>query len=72
MHCSHCGAEVPSRGRTIITGILFMAGAIVLLLFVRLPVFILAAVLLAVCGAAMVRGGFKAKVRVCRRCRRPV
>jgi Flp pilus assembly protein TadB len=70
MLCPHCGAEVPSRGRTIITGILFVVAALVLLLFVRLPVVVLAAVLLAVTGATMVRGGFKAKVRVCRRCRR--
>jgi hypothetical protein len=72
MHCPHCGTELPSRGRTIITGMLFIAAALVLLLFVRLPVFVLAAVLLAVTGATMVRGGFKAKVRVCRRCRRTV
>jgi hypothetical protein len=70
MNCPHCGVELPSRGRTIITGILFIVGALVLLLFVRLPVFVLAAVLLAVAGAAMVRGGFKGKVRICRRCRR--
>jgi hypothetical protein len=70
MLCPHCGTELPSRVRTVITGILFIAGALVLLLFVRLPVFILAAVLLAVVGSSMVRGGFKAKLVACRRCRR--
>ena len=70
MHCSHCGAPLPSRARTIMTGILFVAGALVLLLFVRLPVFVLASVLLAVVGASMIRGSFKAKVSACRRCRR--
>jgi hypothetical protein len=70
MRCPHCGAELPSRARTMMTGSLFIAAAVILLLFVHFPVAVLAAVLFAVMGAAMVRGGFKAKVMACRRCRR--
>lgn len=70
MRCPHCGALRPSRARTMMTGSLFIAAAVILLLFVHFPVVVLAAVLLAVTGAAMVRGGFKAKLAVCRRCRR--
>jgi uncharacterized membrane protein len=72
MNCPHCGTGLPNRSRSIITGFLFAVAALLLLLFVRLPVFVLAAVLLAVVGAAMIRGGFKAKLRVCRRCGRAV
>jgi Flp pilus assembly protein TadB len=68
MNCRHCGAELPKRprARSIITGILFVAAAVVLLLFVHFPVIVLAAVLMAVVGAAFLRG----RPRRCARCGR--
>lgn len=49
--------------RAIITGLILMAAGFVLLLFVHLPVVVLASVLMAAVGAIFVRGGFRALVR---------
>ena len=66
MNCPHCGAALPGRARFIMTGLIFIALALVLLLFVRLPVVVLAAVLLAVVGASLLRGS--ARPKRCTRC----
>lgn len=69
MTCPHCGATLPlrPRARMILTGVLFCAAAFVLLLFVRLGVVVLAAVLMVVVGVS----SFKAasKRQRCPRCR---
>lgn len=72
MICSHCGAALPrrSRLRTIITGILFIAAAVVLLWFLHFPIFVLTAVLLAAAGAAMIRGNKRVRAVRCIRCGR--
>jgi len=41
------------------TGLLMIAAGFILLLFVHLPVIVLACVLMAAIGATFVRGGFK-------------
>lgn len=61
MNCPHCGAALPGRARFIMTGLIFVALALVLLLFVRLPVVVLAALLLAVVGASLLRGSMRPK-----------
>jgi Flp pilus assembly protein TadB len=66
MNCPHCGAALPGRARFIMTGLIFIALALVLLLIVRLPVVVLAAVLLAVVGASLLRGS--ARPIRCSRC----
>lgn len=52
-----------AAARAIITGLLMIAAGFVLLLFVHLPVVVLASVLMAAVGATFVRGGFKVLVR---------
>jgi Flp pilus assembly protein TadB len=66
MNCPHCGAALPGRARFIMTGSIFIVLALVLLLFVHLPVVVLAAVLLAVVGASLLRGS--ARPKRCTRC----
>jgi|WetSurMetagenome_2_1015567.scaffolds.fasta_scaffold1344043_2 Flp pilus assembly protein TadB len=66
MNCPHCGAALPGRARFIMTGLIFIVLALVLLLFVHLPVVVLAAVLLAVVGASLLRGS--ARPKRCTRC----
>lgn len=66
MNCPHCGAALASRARFIMTGVMLIAAALVLLLFMHLPVVVLAAVLLGVVGASLLRGG--ARPRPCPRC----
>lgn len=72
MNCRHCSARLPSRptARVIMTGVLFVAAGLVLLLLVHLAVIVLASVVMLVVGASFLTGAFKAKVRHCLNCGR--
>ena len=71
MNCPRCGEPLlpRPRARFYLTGAILVLAALLLLAFVRLPVVVLAAVLMAVTGASMLRGAAKATPR-CPRCRR--
>lgn len=72
MNCPRCGAVLPARprARMIITGAIFIVAAFVLLLFVRLPVAVVAAVLMAVVGASSLKAVRHPKPMRCAKCGR--
>ena len=72
MLCPHCGTPLPSRPRTrmVMTGSLLCTAGFVLLLFVRFPVAVLAAVLMTLAGASSIKAAMKAKPLGCPSCRR--
>jgi hypothetical protein len=73
MNCRHCGARLPARptARVIMTGLLFVAAGLVLVVLVRLAVVVLASVILLVVGGSFLTGAFRATVRRCPLCDRP-
>ena len=72
MNCPRCGAVLPARprARMIISGAIFIVAAFVLLLFVRLPVAVVAAVLMAVVGASSLKAVRHPKPMRCPNCGR--
>lgn len=72
MNCPHCGARLPSRprARMLLTGTIFIVAAIVLVLFVRLGVAVLASVLMLVVGTSSFKVAAKGRIANCPSCRR--
>ncbi len=72
MNCGHCGAELPSRptARVIMTGILFVAAALLLVVFVHVAIVVLAGMLLLIVGGSLLTGALKVMLRRCPKCGR--
>ena len=70
MSCPRCGTALRKRprARMIITGALFLAAAILLLLFVHVAVVVVGAVLMAVVGISSLQGARRANVPRCPAC----
>ncbi len=70
MNCFQCGAYLPRRpaSRSIIAGTIFIAAGLILVMFVRLAVVVLASVLAVGFGATVIRGALQARVSHCPSC----
>lgn len=71
MHCPTCGAALTKRprARLIITGAIFLATALALLLFIHIGVVAVGAVLMGIVGTSSLQAARKAAVPRCPRCR---
>jgi hypothetical protein len=70
MNCPTCGSARPRRptARIFMTGSLFVAAAIVLIIFIHLAVVVLASTVLLLFGISMLTGAYKARGGRCTRC----
>lgn len=71
MNCSACGAVLTKRprARLIMTGVLFLATALALLLFIHIGVVAVGAVLMGIVGVSSLQAARKAGVPRCPRCK---